>query len=469
MWLLSTLLGMHAVRSAPYSNSSAPSSFTRLRFVNADPLGHRGRRMVAHKPRRRRLDAKGWELEGNLHTLGYFSADICIGSPQRKFDLIVDTGSSLTALPCTNCGHCGRHQHSSSPGTRYDTSSSKGAAEFSCSHPPAGMRSCRTCDNGKCGYGVSYTEGSSIRGHLVSDTVWFAHGPSRVGVKAAFGCQTYESGLFYSQVADGITGFSMGLSYGPTLFDYFRSSTHSLDIFSMCLSEEVGAMVLGGRLPAESSSYPWIPYHGGGSYSIDLSDLRIKGRSIGTAKSHYGLTIVDSGTTFMYLPPDAYRKVRDHFRSDCPWGDCSSRSVKGEYPDDYCYTMAEHELDTLSDFSLHFENGVSLPFGPRQYAYELRRGVWCLGIFDNGHDNTVIGGANMRNHEVIFDREHRRIAFVPSKCSDMHAGKRVSVLEGGYGLTGCDLPLAPNASPASSLAGPSSSGKPPKPNSTAAP
>ena len=27
----------------------------------------------------------------------------------------------------------------------------------------------------------------------------------------------------------------------------------------------------------------------------------------------------------------------------------------------------------------------------------------CLGIFDNEHNGAVIGGANMRNNEVIFD------------------------------------------------------------------
>ena len=39
--------------------------------------------------------------------------------------------------------------------------------------------------------------------------------------------------------------------------------------------------------------------------------------------------------------------------------------------------MSEAELLTFSDYSLHFANGVTLPFGPRQYGYELRRGVWC--------------------------------------------------------------------------------------------
>ena len=68
--------------------------------------------------------------------------------------------------------------------------------------PPqrVGMLSCHGCDGRRCGYSVSYTEGSSIRGHLVYESFSFgsADGGER-RVRASFGCQTYESGLFQSQ------------------------------------------------------------------------------------------------------------------------------------------------------------------------------------------------------------------------------------------------------------------------------
>ena len=81
---------------------------TPLHFVNIDPSGQRGRRLSPHKPRNRKLvTIDGWGLQGNLHTLGYFSATLCVGTPLRKFDLIVDTGSALTAFPCESCTHCG--------------------------------------------------------------------------------------------------------------------------------------------------------------------------------------------------------------------------------------------------------------------------------------------------------------------------------------------------------------------------
>ena len=56
----------------------------------------------------RRLMSRG-RLSGALHTLGYYSTDVCLGSPPRRYDLILDTGSSITAVPCSTCTSCGEH------------------------------------------------------------------------------------------------------------------------------------------------------------------------------------------------------------------------------------------------------------------------------------------------------------------------------------------------------------------------
>ena len=49
-------------------------------------------------------------LGGELHTLGYYAINVCVGSPPRPYNLIVDTGSSVTALPCASCTQCGTHE-----------------------------------------------------------------------------------------------------------------------------------------------------------------------------------------------------------------------------------------------------------------------------------------------------------------------------------------------------------------------
>ena len=143
---------------------------TSLVFRRAGP----GRHPVPHKNKTvggRRL---GLEMQGNLYSLGYFSANVCLGTPAQRFDVIIDTGSSLTAVPCADCSHCGRHQHPTYVSARYDSLAS---STFSA----AGSRP----------YSVSYTEGSSIRGRIVRDVAWFEQlgAGRRVDCPATFGCQ----------------------------------------------------------------------------------------------------------------------------------------------------------------------------------------------------------------------------------------------------------------------------------------
>eukprot|EP00966_Prymnesium_polylepis_P190473 4414302-Prymnesium_polylepis.1 len=88
------------------------------------------------------------------------------------------------ALPCAGCGHCGQHK----AGARYEVHS--GGRSFSCSAPPPGMN-CNGCYGSECGYSLSYTEGSSIRGHMVEDKVVFASAQGPKEIPVAFGCQTY--------------------------------------------------------------------------------------------------------------------------------------------------------------------------------------------------------------------------------------------------------------------------------------
>jgi hypothetical protein len=49
-------------------------------------------------------------LFGNSSSLNYYFVDTYFGEPPQKQSLIVDTGSSATAVPCkTICTHCGTH------------------------------------------------------------------------------------------------------------------------------------------------------------------------------------------------------------------------------------------------------------------------------------------------------------------------------------------------------------------------
>ncbi len=47
----------------------------------------------------------------------YYTSRVFIGTPPQEFALIVDTGSTVTYVPCSSCTHCGPHQAWTNPTT----------------------------------------------------------------------------------------------------------------------------------------------------------------------------------------------------------------------------------------------------------------------------------------------------------------------------------------------------------------
>ncbi|KAL0455158.1 UNVERIFIED_CONTAM: hypothetical protein Slati_0855000 [Sesamum latifolium] len=49
-------------------------------------------------------------LHDDLLLNGYYTTRLWIGTPPQRFALIVDTGSTVTYVPCSTCEQCGKHQ-----------------------------------------------------------------------------------------------------------------------------------------------------------------------------------------------------------------------------------------------------------------------------------------------------------------------------------------------------------------------
>ena len=157
----------------------------------------------ARRRRRRRLSAVGLiseRLSGDLMSRGYYAITVMVGTPPQRFSLIVDTGSSITALPCAECESCGAHAN-----PPFVPASSLTFRHVGCSEA---QYSCTSCQGDACEYHVSYQEGSSYSGYLASDVVRLGAGDGCAALRFAFGCATAETGHFRSQQADGIMGLA---------------------------------------------------------------------------------------------------------------------------------------------------------------------------------------------------------------------------------------------------------------------
>lgn len=356
-------------------------------------------------------------LYDDLLSNGYYTTRIWIGTPPQEFALIVDSGSTVTYVPCSTCEQCGNHQDP------------KFQPELSSTYEPEKCHPDCTCDNDHklCIYERQYAEMSSSSGVLGRDVISFGNESALGPQRALFGCENAETGDLYSQHADGIMGLGRGdLSIVDQLVDDHVIS----DSFSMCyggMDVGGGAMVLGEvSAPSDmvfSKSDPdRSPY-----YNIELKEINVAGKPLHVDPKVFDGkhgTVLDSGTTYAYLPEPAFLAFKRAIFNEV----LHLRRIHGPDPNynDICFSGAGSDVSELSksfpSVAMVFSNGQNISLTPENYLFRHSkvRGAYCLGIFQNGKDpTTLLGGIVVRNTLVTYDREHKQIGFWKTNCSEL--------------------------------------------------
>lgn len=268
---------------------------------------------------------------------------------------------------------------------------------------------------------------STSSGVLSDDLLSFGNQSGLAPQRAIFGCENMETGDLYSQHADGIMGLGRGdLSVVDQLVDKGVIS----DSFSLCyggMDIGGGAMVLGGISPPSgmvfaNSDAVRSPY-----YNVDLKEIHVAGKKLAlnpmVFDGKHG-TVLDSGTTYAYLPETAFLAFKTAIMKELQ----SLRRIRGPDPNynDICFSGAESDVSQLSKsfpmVDMVFGNGQKLSLSPENYLFRHSkvRGAYCLGIFQNGRDpTTLLGGIIVRNTLVMYDREHSKIGFWETNCSEL--------------------------------------------------
>ncbi|XP_060208866.1 aspartic proteinase 36-like isoform X1 [Lycium barbarum] len=356
-------------------------------------------------------------LHDDLLLNGYYTTHIWIGTPPQRFALIVDTGSTVTYVPCSTCEQCGTHQD-----PRFQP-------EMSSTYQPVKCNTDCTCDNKReqCIYERQYAEMSSSSGVLGEDIVSFGNQSELAPQGAVFGCENRETGDLYSQHADGIMGLGRG---DLSIVDQLVEKHVISDSFSMCyggMDFGGGAMVLGGiKSPADmvftNSDPVRSPY-----YNIELKEIHVAGKALNlnprVFDGNHG-TVLDSGTTYAYLPEAAFAA----FKNAVMKAVLSLKLIEGPDPNykDICFSGAGSDISQLSKsfppVDMVFSNGKKLSLSPENYLFRHSKvhGAYCLGIFQNGKDaTTLLGGIIVRNTLVTYDRQHELIGFWKTNCSEL--------------------------------------------------
>jgi hypothetical protein len=218
-----------------------------------------------HYPRRRTEAAQVGAL---YHGYGTHYMDLWCGTSPQRQTVIVDTGSGVTAFPCSGCKDCGFPDYHID--RYFDETASKTFQKATCDQ--CSERGHCSKQTQECLIGMSYQEGSSWSAYEGIDTCYVGgfHNSaitkddggtedidpghaSAFAYSLQFGCQTRITGLFKTQLADGIMG--MENSKSSFWHQMYKAKKITNKAFSLCFSRppvaaregtEAGAMTLGG-------------------------------------------------------------------------------------------------------------------------------------------------------------------------------------------------------------------------------
>lgn len=353
--------------------------------------------------------------------LGTHYTWVYAGTPPQRASVIADTGSAYMAFPCSECDGCGNHTDAP-----FNINNSSTLIHVTCAEPS--IFQCTSCEkqSDSCMYSQSYLEGSTWKASVVEDIVYLGGDASfkdvdmrnQYGTHFHFGCQNAETGLFVTQVADGIMGLSN--TGNNIVAKLFEENKIGRNLFSLCFTENGGTMAIGH--PFKSAHRGEVSYvkmltdrSSTHFYNVRMKDVRINNKSINAEKEAYthGHYIVDSGTTDSYLPRTMKNEFMKAFKKHTGRAYQSGNSCKS-------FTISDLAVLPTIQFVMEADGDdeaeVVLNVPPEQYLVESN-GAYCGSIYLTENHGGVIGANIMMHRDVIFDVGNHRVGFVDADCA----------------------------------------------------
>lgn len=436
---------------------------------------------------------------------GTHYVDLWCGTPPQRQTVIVDTGSGVTAFPCSACSDCGVPRYHID--SLFDEAISSTFQHKTCSNGCVASRS--RCSGGECKISMAYAEGSRWDAFEAVDSCYIG-GMHDVAVQddgasddldprhvvafdLVFGCQTLVTGLFKTQLADGIMGMdSRQESYWAQMFAAGKMGTDKQ--FSLCFSRsptaerkgtEAGALTLGGvdeRFDKSPMVYTPAATNGReGFFSVRIRRVYLRDGSAGeSAKSsndnpsrgvkalevsesvlNMGGVIVDSGTTDTYWNRAIAAEFTKVFKDKAGFQyhnkeislnrdgltklptilfQLESSEATNAGMDAFKTAGLVGSLDPKNPFD------VLLAFPPSHYMeYDPTTDKYTSRFYVTEGGGSVLGANAIMGHNVLFDSDNDRIGWAESDCDYTQL-----VTSSGYDfpITGTLLPPPPPSSPA---------------------
>lgn len=348
---------------------------------------------------------------------------IDIGTPNVSFLVALDTGSDLLWVPC-NCKQCASLSASNYSNldkdlSEYNPSDSNTSKIVPCSHQLCeGSSSCKSPKD-PCPYRVNYdTVDTFTSGLLIEDILHLASGGTAASKKFVqapimIGCGSKQSGSYLDGVApDGLMGLGLGNIPVPS---FLSKEGFSRNSFSLCLKEEEPGRIFFGDLGIPSQhTTPFLPSDDINAYIVGVEASCVESSCLEQTNFK---ALVDSGTSFTFLPDAVYRKLLGEFDRQV---NATKSSFEG-YPWQYCYKSSSGELPKTPSLSLKFSaNNSFVVMNPVFVVYGSQGAVgFCLAVQPIDKDIGTIGQNFFIGYRMVFDRENMKLGWSQSDCEDL--------------------------------------------------
>jgi hypothetical protein len=308
----------------------------------------------------------------------YYGA-ISLGTPDQKFNVIFDTGSSDLWVASSQCDDsCGRH-------AKYDSTKSstyiKNGTDFHIEYGSGPVSGFQSIDN-------------LNMGGLVVKEQDFAEVTDASGLGAA-----YKLGKF-----DGILGLAfpvLSVNKVPTAFqNLLEQSLIPQGQFAFYLGNsrtDFGELTLGGvNTKHYTGDITWVNLKAATYWEIDLSGLTVGTTSYVSSNVN---AIVDSGTSILTGPSEVVASIAKSLGA--------KEIIAGEY-------MLACKYDTLPNMDFLID-GKTYSLSPQDYLIPdgdlCLLGLMGLDIPAPTGPLWILGDVFMRKYYTVFDYDNKKVGF----------------------------------------------------------
>jgi len=352
-------------------------------------------------------------LPGALH----YSVLVSYGTPEQQFPVFLDTSSIGTSL--VRCKPCASDSDDCHPA--FDPSRSSTFAHVLCGTPD--------CPTNCSGDSFCPLDGiySIIEGSFAEDVLTLA--PSTVIQDFRFVCLDVDEPddlpvagtLDLSRDRNSLPSQLSSSGQAPAAaFSYcLPKSPNSQGYLSLGVDATVRDKHVTAHAPLVSNGNPELA----SMYFIDLVGMSLGVEDIPIPAGTFGnnSTILDVGTTFTMLTPDAYMLLRDYFRKQMSQNNCSLQGFDGF---DTCFNLTGVRDLTIPVLRFKFSNGERLLIDYEQMLHFDDRAaapftMTCLAFssLDAGDVlSAVIGTYTLASTEVVYDVAGGKVGFIPWNC-----------------------------------------------------